>query len=213
MFATASLPARLSLAQMQSLFEAILPRIETHARIYFRSIRCPHLKADRIAETIALAFKWFRRLLKQGKDPTAFVSTLATYAAKAVKSGRRLAGQMKAKDVMNKRTQARKGFCIVKLPDRSTLNTNPLAEALIDNTQSPVPDQVQFRLDFPAWLRTYCQRDRRIIQDMARSERTLDLAQKYGLSRARISQKRGEYRRDWMRFTDDRPDSRSIASN
>jgi len=68
MVATASLPTRMSLAQLQSLFLSIVPRIETHARIYFRSTRCPHLKADRIAETIALAFKWFRRLVKRGKD-------------------------------------------------------------------------------------------------------------------------------------------------
>jgi hypothetical protein len=141
--------------------------------------------------------------VKRGKDPTTFVSVLATYAVKAANAGRRISGQLKAKDVMNERTQQRRGFTVCKLPDCSTLNTNPLSEALIDNTQSPVPDQVAFRCDFPAWLRTHSQRDRRIIQDMARSERTLDLAQKYGLSRARISQKRSEFHDDWNRFCAD----------
>ena len=193
----------LSRAALQAHFLTIQPRIETHARIFFRGIRCFHEKADRIAETVALAWKWFKRMAKRGKDATQFPSVLATYAAKTVKAGRRIAGQLKTKDVMNERTQQRKGFYVSKLPDFSTLNTNPLSEALIDNTQSPVPDQVAFRLDFPAWLRTHSQRDRRIIQDMARSERTLDLAQKYGLSRARISQKRREYHDDWNRFCAD----------
>ena len=40
-------------------------------------------------------------------------------------------------------------FSISKLPDFSTLSDNPLSDALIDNTRSPVPEQVQFRLDFP----------------------------------------------------------------
>jgi len=64
-------------ARLQSRFLTIQPRIETHARIYFRGTRCPHQKADRIAESIALAWKWFRRLVKHGKDPTTFVSTLS----------------------------------------------------------------------------------------------------------------------------------------
>jgi hypothetical protein len=67
---TAYLPARLTIAQLHDRFLTILPRIETHARIYFRGIRCPHRKADRIAETIALAFEWFRRLVQRGMDPT-----------------------------------------------------------------------------------------------------------------------------------------------
>ena len=45
--------------------------------------------------------------------------------------------------------QQRKGFTVGKLPDYGTLNGTPLEEALHDNTRSPVPEQVCFRLDFP----------------------------------------------------------------
>lgn len=65
---------------------------------------------------------------------------------------------------------------------------------------SPVPDQVAFRIDFPEWLRTWSERDRRIIQDMTCNERTFDLAKKYGCCPGRISQKRDEYKEDWQRF-------------
>jgi hypothetical protein len=92
---------------LQARFLTLLPRIEAHARIYFCSIRCADKLADRIAETIALAWKWFLRLEERGKDATQFVSAIATFAAKAVKSGRRLAGMERAKDVMNGRTQYR----------------------------------------------------------------------------------------------------------
>ena len=37
---------------------------------------------------------------------------------------------------------------------------NVFDDALAMNTVSPVPDQVSFRLDFPAWLATHAERNR-----------------------------------------------------
>jgi hypothetical protein len=87
------------------------------------------------------------------------------------------------------------------LPDISTLNGNPLFEALHDNTQSPVLDQVAFRCDFPSWLASLGSRNRNIAQDMAQGLCTGELADAYGLSPARVSQLRGEFYDDWLRFT------------
>ena len=58
----------LHLGQLQARFLGILPRIKTHARIYFRNVKCACKKADFIAEVIALAWKWFVRLAGRGKD-------------------------------------------------------------------------------------------------------------------------------------------------
>ena len=63
-------------------------------------------------------------------------------------------------------------------------------ERLQDNRMTPVPEQAAFRIDFPVWLRTWSERDRRIIEDMAQDHRTFDLSRKYGCSPGRISQKR-----------------------
>lgn len=153
--------ARLSMEQLQSRFLAILGRIETHAQIFFRSEKCSHKKADRVAETVAMAWSWFVRMARKGKDATHFPAALATLAAKAVKAGRRLAGMNKAKDAMNELTQQRRGFVMGKLPDFSTFASNPLADALVDNTRSPIPEQVSFRIDFPRWSKTLSRRDQR----------------------------------------------------
>lgn len=136
---------------------------------------------------------------------------LATFAAKAVRSGRRVCGQLPAKDAMSERAQQRHGFCVGKLPDVSTLSENPLTEALTDNTQSAVPDQVQFRCDFPDWLGTNTERNRKIVVEMAQGERTKALARRFKISPARISQLRRELHDDWERFTDDLPIA-SVAS-
>src|SRR5438552_3557849 len=79
-------------------FLAILPRIEQHGQVYFRHVKCAHQKEEALAEMRALAWQWFVRLAQRGKDPVAFVSAIASYAAKAVNSGRRVCGQEKAKD-------------------------------------------------------------------------------------------------------------------
>ena len=63
-----------------------------------------------------------------------------------------------------------------------------------------MPDQVAFRADFPAWLATRSQRDRRVVQDLMVGERTTDVADRHGLSQPRVSQLRREFREDWRAF-------------
>lgn len=180
----------------------ILPRVVLHARIFFRGERCPGKRDDRIAEATAIAWKWYRVLVKRGKDPAQFPARFATLAALAVKNGRKVSGMEKAKDVLNSRAQVKHAFTVGSMPMASTLTANPFAEALTDNTQTEIPEQVAFRLDFPAWLGTRTHRDRRIIEGMGKGERTSDLADRFGLSEARVSQMRCEFKEDWLRFTD-----------
>jgi hypothetical protein len=193
------------LARLHATFLAhVLPRVERHGRIYFRHVKSPDRKEELLAELRGLVWKWFVRLVRRGKNVLQFVSALATYAARAVNSGRRVCGHERKKDVLSPVAQRLHGFCVGKLPDFSTLDGNPLEDALADNTVSPVPDQVCFRIDFPAWLITLSHRDRDMVTDMALGEWTLALADKYGCSAGRISQKRRWFAEDWRRFCGDR---------
>jgi hypothetical protein len=132
---------------------------------------------------------------------------------KQVRSGRGVVGQPKAKDAMNAQTQRRFGFKVERLPHTAShhyadayakpngqQHLDSFEEQLSHNTQTPVDEQVAFRIDWPAWLETLSDRDQRLIKDMGHGERTLDLAEKYGLSPARISQRRREFHDDWQRF-------------
>jgi hypothetical protein len=203
-------------AELQAAFLAILPRIELHGRVYFRHVRCPHRKADAIQEMRALAWKWFLRLHERGRDPAGFVTTFVTLLARAVNSGRRLAGMARAKDVTNPAAQMRHGFKVEPLPSSPRASHECLyaaptgqrlhdafEERLRDNTVTPVPDQVAFRIDFPAWLKTLTARERRMIRAMAQNERTLDLSKEFELSPARVSQLRREFHDDWQRYLGD----------
>jgi hypothetical protein len=186
---------------LQARFLTILPRLQTHGAVCFRHLRCPDQKAEAVAEMVALAWQWFVRLARQGTDAARFPSALAAYAARAVRSGRRLCGQEPAQEALSPWAQQRHHFTVGRLPDCDTVAT-PYADALQDNTVSPIPDQVAFRLDFPAWLRTRTGRDRRLIAALALSERTSAVAVRFGLTPGRVSQLRREYREDWLRFCD-----------
>jgi hypothetical protein len=197
-------------------FLLILPRIELHGRVYFRHVRCPHKKADAIQEMRCLAWQWFLRLHDRGRDPADFLTGFVSLLARAVNSGRRLAGMAKAKDVLNAATQRRHDFRVERLPSCTQASHEKLyaevhgqelhdafEERLRDNTITPVIDQVQFRLDWPAWLATLTGRERRMIRAMALSERTLDLSKQFEVSPARISQMRREFFEGWQRFCGD----------
>jgi hypothetical protein len=191
---------------LQLAFLSIVPRIELHGRVCFRT-KSFQDQQEAVAEMVGLCWKWFVRLAECGKDATRFPSVLATFAARAVHSGRRLAGTCKAKDVLSPVAQRRHGFTVGRLPDFSTLNGNPLSEALHDNTRSPVPDQVAFRFDFPAWLTSLGPRNRSIAQDMAQGHRTGELADTYRLSPARVSQLRRQFYLGWRSFCGELPAS------
>src|SRR5262249_49735841 len=161
-----------------------------YARMYFRGIRCPVTQEDRAQECVALGWQGFLRLTAQGKDVFAFPVVFAAMVARAVKCGRRLCGKERTRDVLNLRAQQRHGFRVERLPSSTRspneqLYAEPHGQAMLDafeerlrdNTQTPVPDQVAFRIDFPAWLRTLTGRERRLLRAMAQGERTKDLSQ------------------------------------
>jgi hypothetical protein len=206
----------LAKSELEGAFLALLPRIEAHARIYFRHLKCAHQKADAVQEMCALAWQWLLRLQEKGKDPSCFVTAFVTFLARAVNSGRRLAGMAKAKDVLNPRAQKRHGFKVENLPTsfragQEYLYASPLGqqlqdemeERLQDNTITPVFDQVQFRIDFRAWMRTLTPRERRMIRGMMRNERTKDLSKRFEVTAGRISQMRREFHDSWQRFCSD----------
>jgi hypothetical protein len=212
---TTQLPSNAAptLEQLHAHFLSILPRIETHAQIHFRHLRCAARRADAIAEVIALCWKWYLRLKEQGKDVNSLVMTLADFAVRHVRCGRRLCGQERAREVFSCRAQHRKGFRVESLPNstRHHLNTvyadphgqdhlDAFEERLHDNSVTPPAEQAAFRIDFPLWLAQLGERNRCIAEDMTLDISTKELAEKHGVSPGRISQLRRELHSDWQRF-------------
>src|SRR4051794_24005508 len=106
---------------LQARFLRLLPRIERHGQITFRHLRCLDQKEEAIAEMVALCWKWFVRLARRGKAPERFPGALATFAARAVRSGRRACGQEPARDVLSAQAQRRHRFVVRSLPAKQSL--------------------------------------------------------------------------------------------
>ena len=209
----ASLTNSLPSTSLHDVFLALLPKIQTHASISFRHIRCPATRADKIAETIALGWKWFVRLHERGKNIDEFVMHFVTLVARAVKSGRRVAGMAKAKDAMSERCQARHGFTVEALPTsprasyearyskpHGQQDYDAFEERLADNAITPPPDAAAFRIDFPQWRGAWSERDRRLIDLLMLDTPTKEAARTFGVSPGRVSQKRLEFHADWHQF-------------
>ena len=96
----------------------------------------------------------------------------------------------------------RHGFTVGGLDDQPR-EGDALAEALAENTQSEVPDQAAFRIDFPRWRRRFGARKGRVLDALMVGEGTSSVAECFGLSEARVSQMRREFRDNWEAFHSD----------
>src|SRR5438445_13833762 len=92
-------------ARLHAGFLLLLPRIQTHAKIHFRHVRCPGRRDDLVAEAVAVAWKWYVRAVGAGKDPADFPGAFASLAASHARSGRRLCGSERPKDVLSRPAQ------------------------------------------------------------------------------------------------------------
>jgi len=190
-----------SLAELHAGFLLLLPRLQGHARTYFRHVRCPGRKEDMTAEAIGLAWLWYCRLLRRGKNPHEFAATFIHRALCQARSYRRLCGQHKAKDVLSPIAQARHGFTTQTFPEHETgVPENVVIDALADNTITPPDEQAAFRIDFPRWLATLTERKRQVVLDLMNGERTLEVAARQQMSPGRVSQLRTELLCGWREF-------------
>jgi hypothetical protein len=211
-----SLPIKLTDDRLQADFLRILPRIERHARIYFRDVECTAKRQDLIAETVGLSWAWYGRLSRKGKDATKFASALARFAARAVRCGRKVAGQEKSKDVLSSMAQKRYGFKVESLPASTRTSLEKIysevkgqqdrdawEERLRDNRLTPVPDQASFRLAYPQFARSLSQRDRRMAHFLSLGNSATQTARKFELTPGRVSQLRQQWCRDWRALHDE----------
>jgi RNA polymerase sigma factor (sigma-70 family) len=199
------------LALWQQRFMALLPGILKFAARAFRELR-PEAKAEAVQEAVANAYVAYARLVEQGRESLAFATVLARFAVAQVRAGRKVGGQLNAQDVSSKYCQRRKRIRLARL-DRFDPQEGCWQEAVVEDHRTPVADQVSFRIDFPAWLDTLPPRDRKIAQCLAEGRSTTEVARRFRLSLARVSQLRREFRRSWLLFQGEEEERKRMAAD
>lgn len=162
-------------AALHAHFLKILPEIELHARTRFSDLKCPGKRDDAVAEAVAISWKWFLRLAHQNKNVDEFVATLAHHAVRHV---RRLCGQGWGEDALSPHAK-QQNITVGPIANGNSLQGNNFDDALTDNNQSPVDEQVAFKLDFAAWLQTYDDRSREVIYALMRGEHSRQVGHRY----------------------------------
>jgi hypothetical protein len=194
-------PAQLngSVDALHKSFLRILPNLERYGRAVFRHLpECK--KQEALQEMRSLAWRRYLRLAEVGKDASAFLGKFLALVARSVRSGRYFCGQESPEDAMSWLAQQRHAFRVESLPSTSSLLGNVWDEALHENSQSEIPDQVVFRIDFPQWRSTLPSRDRRLVDQLMVGELPSRVARRLGLCPGRVTQLRQGLCRDWLRF-------------
>jgi len=176
----------------------MVPAIVIQARFAFRHLK-PEAREEAIEEVIANALVAFVRLVQLQKVELAYPSALARYAVAQILDGRRVGNRLNVRDVLSPYAQKEKHIKVERL-DRFDEKDNEWVEAVVEDDRTPIPDQVAFRCDFPAWLDTLPRRNRRIAKTLALNHTTGEVAKRFGVSAGRISQLRRDLERSWQQF-------------
>ena len=147
----------------QDDFLAILPVVQTHAKISFRQFR-PDAKEEAVSEAIASAFVAYGSLASSGKLHAAYPSTLANYAVKAVRADRHVGSGQSSKDAMSRLAQQKHWFRRLRVFVPS--NGRPTLLDCEDH-RTPLPDAVAFRIDFSEWCDRFNDRKRKVLLSLA----------------------------------------------
>ena len=185
-------------AQQNERFLNMLPLIRSQARLAFRRLRPEH-KDELVQEVIANAYCAFAALARRGKTNIAYATPLANYAIRQVLAGRRVGNKQNFRDVSSVVAQRRGGFSLRTLPSDGS-ESNVWCEILADNSLTPVPDQVAFRLDFSVWLKIQNPRKQELAKYLAVGNTATEAARRFCVSIARISQLRSELQASWRAF-------------
>ena len=185
-------------ATWQEDFLSMLPQIERNLNCEFRYLD-PEARDEAVADGIANSFVRFERLARDGRTAVATPTTLAQFAIWQYKDGRTVAAKLNRRDPLTRYARLRGTFTVERL-DYREISTGDWVNAAVEDRRASVPEQVALRIDLPAWLGTFTRRTRRIARDLGLGFSTGEVARKYHLSAARISQLRRELRESWDRF-------------
>ena len=182
----------------QTAFLMILPRIQSQAWNAFQGLSFD-LKQELQSEVVGHCWKSFIRLFELGRHEDVSPMSLARFAIRAVRSGRRMGASLNINDVSSTYCQRRLGirttpFCMI------VQNGEKWAESLIADERARPDQLVMARIDFSEWLQTLKPLHRKVAEHLSLGESTHSTARIFNLTPGRISQIRRLLEQSWLSF-------------
>jgi hypothetical protein len=184
-------------------FEAMIPTIETYARIAFRGLG-REAREEMIQEVICNCCQAYKRLVEQGKTAVAFPTALAKFGVRQAKEGRKVGSKLNVKDISSDYCQLKKNLLLERL-DRYDSEEQAWSEILVEDRHAGPAETAIVRLDFSTWLKLLPRRLRKIAMFLANGETTTSAAKRFHVSQGRISQIRRELLSVWRHFQGEEP--------
>src|SRR4051812_35867456 len=180
----------------QNEFVKLLPEVRKWLGFAFRHLE-PEAREESIEEGVVHSLLSYSRLHAEGRAKQANASSLAWYAARAVKRGRPAVGRMNGRDPLSRYAQVGSGFRIQR-------QNGDWIDKLVQDKRASVSDQVAAKLDVSAWFESLTQRTKQIARDLALGFSTSEVARRHDLSAGRISQLRRALETSWTAFHGER---------
>jgi hypothetical protein len=184
-------------------FVAMLPSIRKFVRFAFRSV--PRAtRQEQVDEALAQAFVLFAHLAQRKLIHLAHPTALGRYAVRRVRSGRTIGSRQNGNEVCSRMARRRFGFQVVSIEDRATDGRSNWIDLLSATRRTTPAELAALRIDFAHWLSGLTHRRREIALCLAVGEGTSNVAARYRVTSARISQIRRELADGWHRFQGER---------
>jgi hypothetical protein len=191
-------PPKARVPDWHVVFLRMVPAIRQHARFRFRHLD-PENREECIQETICNACCAVARLAELNRLDRCRPHALARFAVAQVKDGRRVGSRLNCEDVSSPYCQRRKGVVMERLDHFDTAE-NTWKELIVQDRHTTPAEVVRVRIDFAAWLKTLSRRSRRVAELLAVGHRAVEVARRFHVSRARVSQLRWELYHSWQAF-------------
>lgn len=177
-----------TLADVQQHFSDQYPRMARQVEGHFRHLD-PDKREEAVTNTLGLAWKFFYLLFEEDRATKRMLYTVVAYSIKQTKTGRKVQGN-----------DGRIAKCAIDYRGRGrlTFEWTDLNGLISDNT--PIMDQVSFRLDVPRFLATLKPRQQALAYDLAVGNTTSEVARKHGVTPAAVSQFRSRFKRRYDEF-------------
>jgi len=188
-----------SIDQINARFIEILPQL--HSRIRgWTGLPIDEAVAEATTTALIACHSLFRRNRAQHIGTPGFFK----YILRAVRSGRCAGSSQAGTDVMSPLGRRRHGMSVMsvheKVSNTSTESDSVLYADILPSAARSIPDQVAFRIDFAQWFSRCPSRDRSMIKLLAAGECPSEVADRFGVSRSAVSQRRNVWRRSWQDF-------------
>ncbi len=183
------------MASLEQLREEFNGRVEWMRRMvspFFRRLG-PEAREEAIENTLGLAWLYLYRLHGQGRSEEVTIKQVLWYAIKGTRGGRTPQGQggRISKDVLN---YARRGRVRIEHIDVNVFM----------GRNDSIPEAVALAMDWPEFLKTLTDRQRKILWDILYSPlNNQGIAAKWGLTPGRVSQMRVRIVELYQQFVSD----------